>query len=675
MSRWWIIIGGLLLAAPVQAGRGPAVNHRLQPPVEPNIIVGGAADADWAAARFLPLRDFDFRRDSVMGEQSQAGDTYYDYQTNGQVGKMIEMDDQGGIHVTWMDGFTSDNAGTRMQKYNFLDPETGRWIDDDGVIAPQGTRSGYGSIALTYDHEQRALVFCHATGLIDRIASVCCRDFDRGWGAFDTYLMPNYPEEGVIWPQGVISLRGRIHVVYNGEGADPLSYTTARYDPDAAIQFPDVPIQVSEMDLNCFRIARSPVSERAAIIWSKSRLGIPAPEGWDGFFPYQSNNDLWLATTEDGVNWSFNNPFNVTQCIPPNPELETPEGWGDTLRPTFNFDIIFDYNDFIHIVFEALGMWEKPIWSPDDGGNPWDGFTRDASLLFHWSEEDGEFSPVAEGWFNQYYVNPDHPDPGDPQHLARWPMPGAWKSNACCPSLAYAPNGDLYCTFNYYPYDDNNDYVGSGLVGRCNGDVSVTVSEDNGHSWFHPTRIVETRSHLAGAGAAMCEEYPTLSERIDDNLHIFYILDREAGSTVAGDNGAANTLNPCIYLKVPVDSVARDSIFEGPGFHIGGPHWPPDPVAVKKETTQPPYGFNLVRAFPNPFNSSAQVEFELPQKAVINVILYHFDGRIAKVVFKGDMLAGSHRIELNGADLPTGVYILGLTANGASSMVKLALLR
>lgn len=652
---------GLLVGPALNAAtRGVVKETRQLPPYQ---VAGPAEEAAWAHGRFLPPRPLPPRRDDVIGDQFEAGDTYYDYQTNGSVGKMIGLDSQGGIHVTWMDGYTVNNDGTRQQKFNYRIDDA--WLQDGDVAVVQSTRSGYGSIWLTNEDEQRALVFCHATGILQRLVSVTCIDFGRGWGAFDRVLMPNYPDVSVAWPQGVLSPEGRIHVVYNREGADGLSYTRANFN-EGAPQFPDVPVEIGRTSLNTFRIAQSPVSERAAVTWITSRLGIPAPDGWVDQFAYQVNNDLWLAWTDDGEHWNFDAPLNVTNCIPPDPNLEGDEAYGDTLRPFCTHDVIFDADDQIHIVFEALGMWEKPIWNPGDAGNPWDGVTSDASFLFHWTEEDCTITPVADGWFNQAVYDEN-------DTLVIWPSPGSWKSNACNPSLAYDEDGNLYCTFNYYPYGDYNDYINIGnapYAGRCHGDVAVTVSENNGRTWFYPTMLTTTRSPLAQVGEAMCEEYPTQSERVDDNLHISYELDREAGTILQrADAGASNTLNPFYYLRTPVELVARDSIWHGPSFHIG------EEQAVRADAHLTPAGFRLSGVYPNPFNSSAQIEFDVRAQGDVELAVYDLDGRLARKLFAGLVLPGHHRVALEGVGLPAGVYVVRLSGSGSNDVMKAALVK
>jgi len=511
------------------------------------------------------------RRDDIIGEAFEAGDTYYDYQSNGSIGKFIGVDQDGNVHVTWMDGYDVD-SNTRHQKYNYFRSEDEEWEWEDGSQVDEGDRSGYGCLWMTEEDEQRAMVFTHAQGgpYGDDFTWVGALDFGPGWGAFLITAFPAFPDHAVLWPQGVMSAEsGALHVVGNALDDDGgrIAYLPAFINDDDEIDFDvDNPSVVGQTHLNSYRIARSRVSDRVAITWMAPRTDIPAPPRWDGFLAYQMNNDLMLAyTDENGENWNFDNPVNVTQCIMPDIHRGGDMIYGDTLLPYCSHDVIFDDEDFIHIVFEARGLW----WDPDEQGDPplrrgggayRPGLTVDASYLFHWSEETEEFSAVADGWYWQYVIVDDtiraHPDPG------------AWKSNVCYPSLAYDDNGDLYCVYNYYPLDDYNDYVDD--WGRCHGDVAVTVSEDNGASWYQPTMVVQTRTHLPEPGEAESECYTTVAERVNDFLHIFYEVDTEAGTTIQNDPNAANTLCPFVYQRVPVDEILRDEIWEdGPSFHIG----------------------------------------------------------------------------------------------------------
>lgn len=496
-----------------------------------------------------PAKEIPHRDERVL-----AGDTWYDYQSNGTVGKMIALDSDGGIHITWMDG-ENDNmvGGPRHQKYNVLD-ENGNWLEEDGLQIDEGDRGGYGCIWLSNEDPQRAMPFYHVV-LNDVVTGMCGMDWQARLGAFINTPLPRYPENEVIWPQGVMSPEGRIHTVANRRDARMISYSGGDLDFDGNPRFPNRNAEeVGETHLNTFRIARSPVSERVAITWMTSRVGIPVPDAWANHVAYQINNDLMLAWTDDGEEWNFDEPLNITDNLPPDPHREGNAAYGDTLRPFCTHDVIFDSEDNIHVIFDARGLWVQPI--PVDQP-PVDGWTVDASCLFHWSEDADEITPVADGWYS-------HREEDEDGNITRWPTPGAWRNNVCNPSMGYDAEGDLYCVFNYYPTMDYS------TESYCNGDVAVTVSEDNGRTWYMPTMITETRSHEADPGESLCESYPTLAEVVDDQLHISYEMDTEPGTTIQdypGRNEMAS-LCPWYYHSFDVDDVLREDIWEdGPNWH------------------------------------------------------------------------------------------------------------
>ena len=599
------------------------------------------------------------RRDYFLGERFVAGDTWYDFQTNGSLGKMIAIAPNGGVHITWTDGIDDDlENGERHQKYNYYTPD-GEWIEEDGYAVDTGNilRAGFGCLWLTTDDEPRALSFYH--GKIDNVwRGMSGVDLEPGFGAFDSTPLPVYPEQTVYFPQGVMTPEGRIHVVYQRRDRAMISYAQGEIDEDGFLVFGDFPIQVGETHRTNFRIACSQRSERTVIGYTTARAGIPAPDNWGVTTAYAMNNDLLLVWTDDGEDWNFDEPLNVTCCIPPDPHLEGDAAYGDTLRPNANFDIILDAEDNIHVVFDARGFWEQPI--PEDEP-PVDGITIDASLLFHWSEQTDDITPVADGWFI-------HREVDDDGETTRWPTPGGWKSNVCAPSLAYGENGDLYCVFNYYPLKDYS------LEDYCNGDIAVTVSEDNGDSWYLPTMITETGSHMADEGESESELYPTLALTVDDYLHISYELDTEPGSPIS-DHQSRNewpSLCPWIYHRVPVDDVLREEIWED------GPTWHADYRSVSNNEHNPvPKQLVIEPAYPNPFNAVTRVGFTLNSAGYVHLTIYDTEGRFVMDVLNRKMDAGYHYTVIDATDFSTGIYILHAEASApqASASQKLVLVK
>jgi hypothetical protein len=93
-----------------------------------------------------------------------------------------------------------------------------------------------------------------------------------------------------------------------------------------------------------------------------------------------------------------------------------------------------------------------------------------------------------------------------------------------------------------------------------------------------------------------------------------------------------------------------------------------------------PDRYTLYPNYPNPFNQSTALVFDLPEKASIRVEVVDLLGRMVSVVFDGVKPAGSHRLWWNGrnqqgGELASGVYFARLSTSGFSQSVKMVLVR
>jgi hypothetical protein len=70
----------------------------------------------------------------------------------------------------------------------------------------------------------------------------------------------------------------------------------------------------------------------------------------------------------------------------------------------------------------------------------------------------------------------------------------------------------------------------------------------------------------------------------------------------------------------------------------------------------------FVRNYPNPFNPSTTIEFNLPQDSHASIRVYNLLGRLVSTLKDEDMTAGIHRVEFATAPgTPTGMYLAVLT--------------
>ncbi|MBT7617637.1 MAG: T9SS type A sorting domain-containing protein [Calditrichaeota bacterium] len=88
-----------------------------------------------------------------------------------------------------------------------------------------------------------------------------------------------------------------------------------------------------------------------------------------------------------------------------------------------------------------------------------------------------------------------------------------------------------------------------------------------------------------------------------------------------------------------------------------------------------PMEFSLGSPYPNPFNSMLSVPVNLPENSSVTLSLYDITGRRSYSSTTSEFVAGSHRLTLDAATLPSGVYFLQANAAGKSAVKKVMLLR
>ncbi len=106
-----------------------------------------------------------------------------------------------------------------------------------------------------------------------------------------------------------------------------------------------------------------------------------------------------------------------------------------------------------------------------------------------------------------------------------------------------------------------------------------------------------------------------------------------------------------------------------------------DPWASSNSSPPTPTHFALTSVYPNPFNPTAQVRFELPAASWVKLEVFDIGGHLIQGEHAGSPLqhtwmeAGLHEITLNGSNLPSGVYLLRLQAGELQASQKIVLMK
>ncbi len=591
----------------------------------------------------------------VIGDIDTVGTTWYDYQHNGTAGRMIAIDDQGSIHVVWMNGL-QEGAIDRHVYYNMHhgDSLAGIWnFGNTGIAVESQIRSGYTCLSLDGDGYPYP-TFHIITSETNPDAQACvARDLFYGWGAFN-YWLPPFVFVGVppvrlevIWPKSAIDINNRIHMVntHNPGTTDPqhLFYIGGEYNPSTQeIDWDPAQVEIDWVNVIAADLAASRTSDRVALVYNDIKYDIlPPPD------TIQYNNDVYLIISEDGINWDFNDPINVTAFLDPDTTLlpDTLAANTDTLRAYCDANIIFDYNDDVNVAFTVTAFYAL------EGNYTYPNF----SMIFSWNESDHYFGRVADGFiWGTGGINC-----------------GAWQRFVQRPQLAVdEARGEMYCTWMQY------DTGAIAVSPFPQADAMVAWSDNEGRHWSEPTNITDTGVAGAEPGHCMHERDITVNETIeDDYLHMLYVMDKDAGGIPQTEG--TWTLNPVYYHRVPIGEISHDRIgeFSYP-MHVDSTGFPPPYVShVRQVENEVPVSFQLAQNYPNPFNPTTNIRFDLNGLGHVSLKVYNLLGQEVATLVDGRLQAGTYEVPFDAAELASGVYFYKLSSSTLTETRKMVLLK
>lgn len=94
-----------------------------------------------------------------------------------------------------------------------------------------------------------------------------------------------------------------------------------------------------------------------------------------------------------------------------------------------------------------------------------------------------------------------------------------------------------------------------------------------------------------------------------------------------------------------------------------------------KESNSIPKEYKLSDSYPNPFNPSTNIEFQLPKDANVVVKVYDIQGNEVQKLVNEYLSAGYYSVLFDGSNLSSGVYIYTIQMNDFHSIKKMMLIK
>lgn len=223
-----------------------------------------------------------------------------------------------------------------------------------------------------------------------------------------------------------------------------------------------------------------------------------------------------------------------------------------------------------------------------------------------------------------------------------------------------------------------NTASASEIPSMCNTafDKSVVWSTEwNGYNIYKSTNFGDTWSvhhsnSFSGWGSDICHEDPTVmltgswSSRATISINsgetwtdVSAGLQGHGGGIMIADRGfiLAHQGNNIYKLNVTYNVIAT--------------------AISENNISSVPKDFNLAQNFPNPFNPTTKIVYDIPESGNVSLKVYDQLGKEVSTLVNSFRNAGSYEITFDGTALSTGIYFYKLDVNGLTSTKKMILVK
>ncbi len=111
------------------------------------------------------------------------------------------------------------------------------------------------------------------------------------------------------------------------------------------------------------------------------------------------------------------------------------------------------------------------------------------------------------------------------------------------------------------------------------------------------------------------------------------------------------------------------------GLPMGDPYWITGVTGINPDGETLPEKFTLYNAYPNPFNPSTTIKFDIAKKGTVSLKIYNVVGQLVKTLVDGELDAGQYKVALNMDNYSSGIYFYRLSQNNQTVTKKLVLMK
>jgi hypothetical protein len=248
-------------------------------------------------------------------------------------------------------------------------------------------------------------------------------------------------------------------------------------------------------------------------------------------------------------------------------------------------------------------------------------------------------------------------------------------------------------SYEVYWYDTwNGEYVTTDTLVSIDGKLPLTVHSESIVHRDVAMRLNQIENGSVGSMLKLCIREDNV-EQIPDSSYTIYAYATDASGrlidsydggitfTLSGNGSLSSTTANAVngiasVLFTPDENGDQFSITaEAAGLESASLN----DVMVTGNETEPIPGFpstiDLHQNFPNPFNPSTRIRFDLPQTSKVKLEVFDITGRLVRTIVNGIRPQGSHIETFQADHLASGVYIYRLEAGSEVKTQRMLLIK
>jgi len=151
-----------------------------------------------------------------------------------------------------------------------------------------------------------------------------------------------------------------------------------------------------------------------------------------------------------------------------------------------------------------------------------------------------------------------------------------------------------------------------------------------------------------------------------------YTIKSSSFTSCGGNSLSANySLQDAVGQSTPVGLLTSSNYFLEAGFlhsQVSSPNAIDDIIEI-------PEKFQLEKNYPNPFNPTTTIQFQLPKNEVVKIELYNLVGKKIQTLINNHYEAGIHQVIMDASQLASGTYFYTIKAGENFATGKCLLLK